>query len=36
MLPLKNIKSLLDVSRLLSWLGPYCTMVLGDMGAESH
>jgi crotonobetainyl-CoA:carnitine CoA-transferase CaiB-like acyl-CoA transferase len=31
MLPLKNIK-VLDVSQIMA--GPYCTMVLGDMGAE--
>ncbi|MFT6981187.1 MAG: crotonobetainyl-CoA:carnitine CoA-transferase CaiB-like acyl-CoA transferase, partial [Marinobacter psychrophilus] len=31
MLPLKNIK-VLDVSQIMA--GPYCTMVLGDMGAD--
>lgn len=31
MLPLNNIK-VLDVSQIMA--GPYCTMVLGDMGAE--
>lgn len=31
MLPLQNIK-VLDVSQIMA--GPYCTMVLADMGAE--